>query len=174
MGEQQGQYLELLLGERQFFAVQRADFAPEVHAEPFEGDRLLLRLSFGRAPQDAPHAGQHLAHRERLGDVVVGPEVQSGDRVVFGVLRRAEDHRDLRRRGVVFQQPGHPEAAHFAHHDIEQDQRITLGVHSEGLLGAVRHIDLVTLDFEVELQDLAQRLFVIDHQDFVFCHTYEV
>lgn len=109
-----------------------------------------------------------------LGDVVVGPEVQSGDRVVFGVLRRAEDHRDLRRRGVVFQQPGHPEAAHFAHHDIEQDQRITLGVHFEGLLGAVRHIDLVTLDFEVELQDLAQRLFVIDHQDFVFCHTYEV
>ena len=45
-------------------------------------------------------------------------------------------------------------------------------MHSEGLFGAVRHVGLIALYFEVELQDLAQRLFVVDHKDFVFCHKF--
>ena len=37
-------------------------------------------------------------------------------------------------------------------------------------IGAVCHVGFVAFDFEVELQDFAQRLFIVDHQDFVFCH----
>ena len=45
-------------------------------------------------------------------------------------------------------------------------------MHLEGLFGAVGHVDVVPFDFEVELEDFAQRLFVVDHEDFVFCHSF--
>ena len=44
-------------------------------------------------------------------------------------------------------------------------------MHREGLLGAVGHVGFVTLDLEIELQDFAERLFVVYHQNFVFCHN---
>lgn len=93
-----------------------------------------------------------------------------GHRVVLGVLRGAEDHGDPGRFGIGFQELRHPKAAHLAHHNVQQDQRIAFGMHPEGLLGAVCHVGFVAFDFEVELQDFAQRLFIVDHQDFVFCH----
>ena len=32
-------------------------------------------------------------------------------------------------------------------------------------------VDLIALDLEVELQNLTQRFFVVDYQDFVLCHN---
>lgn len=95
----------------------------------------------------------------------------AGDRVVLRIAGRAEDDGNPCRLGVGLEDTGHLEAAHLTHHDVEQDQRIALGVHLERLFGAVGDIRLVALDLEVELQDLAERLFVIDDQDFVFCHS---
>ena len=69
------------------------------------------------------------------------------------------------------EQPGHLESAHLAHHDVEQNQRIAFGVHAEGLFGAVRRIDFVTLDFEIELKNLAEGFLVVHHKDFVLCHN---
>ena len=101
-------------------------------------------------------------------------EIQPGDGVVLGVPGGAEDHGNLGRCGILFEDAGHAETARLAHHDVEQDERIAFGVHAEGLFGAVRHVDVVSFDFEVELEDFAQRLFVVDHEDFVFCHSFGV
>ena len=171
VGDEQRQDLELLLGERDLLAAERADLAPEVHLQLFEPDAVFGRLCRGGASQHAAHAGQHLAHGEGFGYVVVGPEVEPRHGVVFVVPGRAEDHRDIRRLGVRLEHLRHPESADFAHHHVEQDERIAFGVHPEGLFGAVRHIHFVTLDLEIELQDFAQRLFVVHHQNLVFCHS---
>ncbi len=125
----------------------------------------------GRAAQYAAHAGQHLADGKGFGNVVVGTEVEAGDRIVLRIAGRAEDDGDPCRFGVGLEDSGHLEAAHLAHHDVEQDQRVALGVHLERLFGTVGDIRLIALDLEVELEDLAERLFVIDDQDFVFCHS---
>ena len=174
VGEEQGEDLELLLGEGEFRAVEGADLAPEVHFEPFESDGFGFGAGGCGAAQDAAHAGEDFADGEGFGDVVVGAEVQSGDGIVFGVAGRAEDHGDTGRFGILLEDAGHAEAAHFAHHDIEQDERIAFRVHSEGLFGAVGDLDVITFDFEVELEDFAQRLFIVDHEDFVFCHSFGV
>lgn len=80
---------------------ERADLAPEVHLQLFEPDAVFGRLRRGGASQHAAHAGQHLAHGEGFGYVVVGPEVEPRHGVVFVVPGRAEDHRDIRRLGFV-------------------------------------------------------------------------
>ena len=49
-----------------------------------------------------PHPGEELVHRERLGHVVVGADVQRLDLVVAAVPRREHDHR----RGAELAQPG--------------------------------------------------------------------
>ena len=139
--------------------------------QPFERDRPALARFRCGAAQYGAHAGQHFAHGERLGDIVVGSDVESRDRVVLGVFGRAEDDRHGGRFGLRSEQPGHLESAHLAHHDVEQNQRIAFGVHAEGLFGAVRRIDFVTLDFEIELKNLAEGFLVVHHKDFVLCHN---
>ena len=113
-------------------------------------------------------------HREGLGDVIVGTQVQACDGVVFGVPGCTEDDRHGGRFGRRLEYAGHFEAADLSHHHIEQQQRISLGVHRQRLFGAVSHIHFVSFEFEVEFQDFTQRLFVVHHQNFVFPHDLRI
>ena len=49
-----------------------------------------------RPPRDGPDAGGQLAHAERLGDVVVGAELEAQDAVELVAARRQHDDGDLR------------------------------------------------------------------------------
>ena len=173
VGKEQGEDFELLFGQGNLLSVHPADLALQVEAEPFETDGFLLLRGL-RAAQHAPYPGRHFAHREGFGDIVVVTQVQARNGVVFGVFGRAEDDRHGSRFGRGLEHTGHFEAADLSHHYVEQQQRITFGMHRQRLFGAVSHIHFVSFEFEVEFQDFTQRPFVVHHQNFVFPHDLRI
>ena len=77
------------------------------------------QTALGGSPQLSPHPSHQLAHREGLGHVVVGSELEPGDLVRLGVLGGEHDDRDVRRGPdlAAHIEPGHP-----GEHQVEQDQ----------------------------------------------------
>jgi hypothetical protein len=124
---------------------------------------VLVGLGHPGAPQRRLHARAELAHRERLGDVVVGAELEPEDLVDLLGLGREHDDRD-RRAGP--QAAAHLEAVHPGHHHVEHDE-------VEGLLGeAVQRLaavgrlhDVVAVPLQRERQQRLDRLLVVDEQD---------
>ena len=62
--------------------------------------RAVDRLVDGRAAQHGAHAGHQLAEAVRLGDVVVGADLEPDDRVDLGALGGDHDDRDMRARAA--------------------------------------------------------------------------
>ena len=88
---------------------------------PRSGSLAVARLAPGhaRAPQRRLHAGAELAQRERLGDVVVGAELEAEDLVDLLGLGREHDDRHRRARA---QAPAHLEPVDAGHHHVEHDE----------------------------------------------------
>ena len=93
--------------------------AAEVDRDPAD----LHELGGGRgavgAAEHRLHAGDELGRRERLGDVVVGAELEAEHPVDLGVAGGEEDHRD--RRGLA-QAAAHLEAVDVGEADVEHDE----------------------------------------------------
>ena len=116
-----------------------------------------------RAAQHGAHPHHHFPDGEWFGDIVVCPQVESRHGVVFRVLRREEDDRYSCRQGVFLESFGEGEARHAAHHHVEQQKVEFLYSLFQCLLGRIRRFHIVTLGFEVELENLTKVLFVVDH-----------
>jgi hypothetical protein len=58
---------------------------------------------------------------DRLGEVVVGPELDGSDRRLDGALRREDHHREV--AAIVLQRLQQLEPAHAGHHEIADDDR---------------------------------------------------
>ena len=71
---------------------RRADVDLEVVADRERRCRRARGVGLA-APQDGLHPGDDLARRERLGDVVVGAELEAEDAVDLAVARGEEQHR---------------------------------------------------------------------------------
>ena len=102
-------------------------------------DDAGARRDAGRAAQDGTDAGRQLVGMERLGDVVVGAEVETLGLVRGGALRREEDDR----HGSPLAELAHDlDAVEIGHHDVEQDdvRPDFLGL-SQRLLAAARGDD---------------------------------
>ena len=106
----------------------------------------------GPAAHDGPHPGGQLPGRERLGDVVVGAEVEAEEHVVLGGAGGEHDDRHV---GLAPHDAGHVEAVHARHHPVED--------HEVGLPGAdllqraapvVGHEHRVALALEVQADQL--------------------
>ena len=65
------------------------------------------------------HAGEQLAQRERLGDVVVRPEVEGADLVLLLAAHREDDHR---RRGPTRRTAATPQAVRPRHGEVGDHQ----------------------------------------------------
>ena len=87
-------------------------------------------------------------------------------------LSRRADDGDVGRLAPLLEQAGHAESAHLAHHHVEQQQGVALHAPFEGLFGAVGHVHVVAFLFQVELQYLAEGLFVVDDQYSRFRHKH--
>src|SRR5688500_7065068 len=98
LGRERGEDLELDVGELDRLAAHRHRAALEVDAQIARVDGLFGRRSgthhLGTA-QRRLDAAAELAHRERLGDVVVGADLEAEDLVDLVVLGREHDDRDL-------------------------------------------------------------------------------
>ncbi len=84
--------------------------------EVLEAQRAVVVLVAG-APQQRSHAGQQLAQRERLDEVVVGAGVEAGDAVV-DLLARGQ-HQHGRAVAAVAQPAADLEAVDVGHRDVE-------------------------------------------------------
>ena len=85
---------------------------------PEDAEDARTRLGSGRPSQDGAHAGGELVGVERLGDVVVGAEVEALRLVGGRALGGQQDDRD----GTPFTELAHDlDTVEVGHHDVEQD-----------------------------------------------------
>src|SRR5215210_3489580 len=114
------QELELGVGEVDLFTVGRHPAARQVDPEPVVGQLVGPLARRYRCPaHDRPDARHELPYGERLGDVVVRPELESDDPVYLIVAGGQHDD------GHVALRPDPPYdlgAVELGEHDVEHDQ----------------------------------------------------
>ena len=96
--------------------------------------QLVAPRLVGPAAQHGPHAGHQLAQPVRLGDVVVGADLEPDDGVDLAALGR--DHDDRHRRPAA-ELAAHVDAGHLRQHHVEQHEVRADGVEHVERLGAV-------------------------------------
>jgi len=130
------------------------------------GQRLLGRVLLAgeaRAAQHRLHPAAELAERERLGDVVVGPELQAQDLVDLLGLGGQHDDRHAAARP---QTPADLEAVDLGQHQVEHDEVDRALVEAvEGLLAVLGADHVIDLSPERKGQQLLDRLLVVDEED---------
>ncbi len=112
----------------------------------------LLEDHLALAAREGAQVRQQLGGAERLGHVVIGAAVQTGDLVGHGVARGEQQHR---RAHVLAAQFSHyRETVHFGKHDIQDDHVVDVAFGISQPVGAVvHHVGAVA----VLLQDVRQR-----------------
>ena len=115
-------------------------------------------------PQQALDPRQQLGEVERLGDVVVGAELEAVDHVVRLVARR--EHEDRREVAVLAQPLADLEAVDLGQPDVEQDEVVAprLGGGQPGAAVA-GDVDVVLLAVQVDAEALGEGFLVLDEQD---------
>ena len=89
---EEGEQIELAGGQRHDLARPASLPAPHVDLEVADGEHLLGRRALAGPAQDGADAGNELAGRERLDQVVVGTQLQAEDAVHLVVPGRQEQH----------------------------------------------------------------------------------
>ena len=166
--EQHHQQAEFAVAQRHGLAALRRE-APGVEVqlpavEAIGANALGASLAhFGAAPaQHRADARQELARAERLGEVVIGAELEAHDAVGFLVAPGEHDDRDLR---FVAQSPRERHAVLAAQLEIQHDQVDDLlgqyRLHAAAI-GDGRHPQLVLL--EIVRDEIAHQRIVVDRQ----------
>ena len=147
-------------------AVAQQPVAAEVDLDAPEVDDRRRRLDRDRllgAAEERPDPGRQLAQAERLGDVVVGAELEPDDLVELGVLGREHDDRHA---GLGPDDPADLDAGQLGEHQVEQDEVGLLGAEAGQRLAPVgRGDDPEALGLERVDERLAQRRLVVDDED---------
>jgi hypothetical protein len=136
----------------------------------FDLDRLGQRRAVElAAAQLGAHAAEQLAHREGLGDVVVGADLEPDDLVDLGVLGGQEDDRHGAARAHV---AADVEPARPRHHDVEDEQVVGDAVADPlgRLVAARRRGHLEALLGEGVADRVAHRGLVVGDQDAAAAH----
>ena len=142
---------------------------------PLALDFLLQRLD----SKERSDPRLELGEVDRLGDVVVGPGVETDDLILGRVERRLNDDRDEGQRLIALDAPGDLEAVDLGEHDVEQDEvrerlrrsgrRILRcgegGDNRQGFLTIVCHDRGVSARLEPVAQDHHVVRVVVDDQD---------
>ena len=124
---------------------------------------LLAVAAHPGAAQRGPDPAAELAHAERLGDVVVGAELEAEDLV--DLLGLGGEHDD-RHGAARAQAPADLEAVELGHHHVEHDEVEGLLAEARERLAAVGRLhDLVAVLAQREGQQGLDRLLVVDEQD---------
>ena len=158
--------LELDVGEPDRLAAQATRALLEVDLQVAVLERLLepvLRLRERGAPQHRLHPAAELAHRERLGDVVVGAELEAEHLVDLLGPRGEHDDRDRAARPDL---AAHLEAVHPREHQVEHDQvEVVLAQAVERLLAVEGGHHVVALLAQRIGEQRLDRLLVVHEKD---------
>ena len=136
---------------------------PRVGAVEHDARRLVRAVDAALGPaQEGPQPSGHLLHLERLGEVVVGADLEPGDDVVGVVAGADDDDRDVAAAPYLADavEPGHP-----AEHEVDQhDVGVDLGERPQGLLGAGGLRDLVPLVLQGQPEHGTDAVVVLDEE----------
>lgn len=121
------------------------------------------------APQHGVDAGQQLARRERLAEVVVRADLQADDAVDLVAAGGEQDDGHIVVAGPQIAQGR--EAIDLGHHQIKYDQRRALALEARGqAVTVMQHRHGKALLGQVFAQQVAQFDVVIDDQDLGAAH----
>ena len=140
----------------------------EVDPQLADDERRLVGRGLGRpahlgAPQRGLDPARELAHRERLGDVVVGAELEPDDLVDLLGLGGQHDDRD---RAAAAQPAADLEPVDPRQHQVEHDEVERLLVEALERLAAVGGLDdVVALLAQRIGEQRLDRLLIVDEQD---------
>ena len=114
--------------------------------------------------QQGAQPGEQLLERERLGQVVVGPGVETLDAVADGVARG--EHEDRHAVADLAQRPGGLQAVEARHHHVHHDGvRVDAADPGEGLGAVGGGRDVVAVELQRAAQRLADGAVVLDDED---------
>ena len=139
------------------------DAAHEVDREIAGAEDRPLAVHLKLVTQRRPHAREQLIHAERLGDVIVGAEIERLD--LADLVAAAGQHHDRNRLVARSHHPQQFEALHIGQSEIENDQIGFLRQQLERRLAVRRLQDFVALRAQAHAQQLADGRLVIDHQN---------
>src|SRR5262245_22550490 len=168
VADEELEQLELPEGKTERLPVEEELVGVEVEPEPPALEHLVRRAwLLGQAPPEhGVHPGHQLAGAERLGHVVVGPELQAEDTVDLGGARREDDDRQRARRLGGAEPAADLEPVDPGQHEVEDHQRRALHLDErERALPRLRLADGVAALLEVKAHELADVLLVLDHED---------
>ena len=136
------------------------------HPQHATAARNIPGLGSGRPaadpPQDGGDAGLQLLGTERLGQIVVGTEIQARHPLADGIERRKKDDRNA---GFGPQATTHREAIQLGQHHVEHHQIGLLPVvEAQGLLTILRADHPVAGQLQTHRQHAAHGGFIIDNQ----------
>jgi hypothetical protein len=119
------------------------------------------------APQYGFHARQELSQAERLGDVILGAELEPHHLVHLGATGAEHDDRHGGLLGA--QVPHHLETVHPGQHHVQNHEVYAAsGGALQPLVAVDRHLHLVAFGFEIHTQTEGNALIVLDDQDPLF------
>ncbi len=118
----------------------------------------------GAAAQQRPQPGDEHDERERLGEVVVGADVERVGLVVLAVLGGEHQHRHPAALGA--QRLHDPVARLPGQHDVEHDRVVVAGARpGQAVQAVLAEVDGEALRAQPALQGRRERPLVLDHQD---------
>ena len=120
---------------------------------------------FAGAAQNGANARHQFARIERLGEIIVGADLQSQD-AIDGLAAGGEQQN--RHGGLVTQRLEQLESGAAGQHHIENDQLVVIG-EGGGQSGVmvVGGIDVKALGLEKSLQQIDERVVVVDDEQLV-------
>ncbi len=146
------------------FAVDGDAVADRIEQQAADLDRRFA-VHWRRAAQHGLQAGDQLARREGLGDVVVGADFQALDLVVLFTLGGEHDDRRVGGQLVALEAARQLDARSAGQHPVEQDQvRLLVDDQCVGLLGVLCFETVIAGHFQGDDDHLPDRRLVIDDQ----------
>src|SRR5229473_1853385 len=166
-----GEQLELERGERDLLGADEGAVRREVDAQRAHALLRHVGLAVDPAPQHGARAQHQLPHAERLGDEIVGAELESHHAIDLLATRGHHDHGDVPGARRALQLPADLGPRHAGQHQVEQHQiRSPVTHQGERLLAVASRGGLEACLPEVELHQVDQVLLVLDDQDQLRAH----
>src|SRR5215210_2922534 len=167
VGGERYQELELRVCQVYVLAAHSHPAAGQVDLQAIVAELVLALPGGHRSPaHDRAHPGHELPDCERLGDVIVGPELQAHDPVDLVVLRREHNDRDVALRPDP---ATHLRAVYLRQHDVQDEQvRLVRAERLERRLPISYGMYLETLPLQSMHEHLLDRGLIV-HQQYPAC-----